>query len=117
MDTDDMRLLASFVVDEMEKRHSADLAPKWLHGRVVFKPGHPELKQHELPIERFLHKIVMMRDNLRVLEQQINGNKVLTDGDKVKLQSYITRIYGSMTSFNFMFEHDDDMFRGSSKDD
>ena len=113
MDNAELRLLASMIADEIEKRHRADLAPKWQHGMVIFKPNNPELKQHELSIERFMHKVVMMRDNLRVLEQQINANKALELGDKVKLQSYITRIYGSLTSFNFMFEDDDDKFRGS----
>jgi hypothetical protein len=60
-----------------------------------------------------MNKVVMMRDNLRVLEQQINGNKTLELGEKVKLQGYITRIYGSLTSFNFMFEDEDDKFKGS----
>jgi hypothetical protein len=103
-----MRLLATLIVDEIEKRHNADLAPKWKHGTVVFRPEDPSLKQHELPMEKFMHKIVMMRDNLRVLEQQINSNKLLDDAEKVKLQGYITRIYGSMTSFNFMFAEEED---------
>jgi hypothetical protein len=62
-----------------------------------------------------MHKVVMMRDNLRVLEQQINSNKSLESGEKIKLQSYITRIYGSLTSFNFMFADDDDKFRGAGE--
>ena len=82
---------------------------------VVFKPSHPEMKQHEISMERFMQKIVMMRDNLRVLEQQINANKSLEIGEKLKLQGYLTRIYGSMTSFNFMFESDDDKFQGSGE--
>ncbi|HRK06115.1 MAG TPA: hypothetical protein PLW14_13585 [Chlorobiota bacterium] len=113
LDAYDMRRLAAMIADELEKRHNADLAPKWERGTVVFKPADPSLKQHELPMERFMHKIVMMRDNLRVLEQQINANKSLETGDKIKLQSYITRIYGSMTSFNFMFAEDDDKFKGA----
>jgi hypothetical protein len=103
-----MRLLATLIADEIERRHSADLAPKWKHGTVVFRPEDSSLKQHELPMEKFMHKVVMMRDNLRVLEQQINANKQLDDAEKVKLQSYITRIYGSMTSFNFMFAEEED---------
>ncbi len=115
MDRAELKLLATMVADEIERKHSAELAPKWQHGVVVFKPAHPEMKQHEISIDRFMHKIVMMRDNLRVLEQQINANKTLEVGDKLKLQGYITRIYGSMTSFNFMFAEDDDKFRGSGE--
>lgn len=115
MENSELRLLAGMIANEMEKRHNADLAPKWQHAMVVFKPSHPEMKQHEISMERFMQKIVMMRDNLRVLEQQINANKALDVGEKVKLQSYITRVYGSMTSFNFMFDNDEDKFRGSGE--
>lgn len=111
-----MRLLATLIANEIESRHNADLAPKWQHGTVVFKPNDPSLAQHELPMDKFMHKVVMMRDNLRVLEQQINANKSLSDGEKLKLQGYITRIYGSMTSFNFMFAQPDDKFSGNSSD-
>jgi len=110
-----MKLLASLITDEIEKRHTADMAPKWQGGTIIFRPGHPSLKQHELSIERFMHKIVMMRDNLRVLEQQVNSNKELSEGEKIKLQAYITRVYGSMTSFNFMFAEEEDKLKGSSE--
>jgi len=113
MDRDEARILARMIMREMEAEHNADLAPKWQHGMVIFKPLDASLKQHELPIERFMHKIVMMRDNLRVLEQQINVNKNLETGEKIKLQQYISRIYGSMTSFNFMFADEDDKFKGA----
>jgi hypothetical protein len=116
LDRDELRLLATLIADELEKRHSAELAPKWQDGVVLFHPGHPTMKQHELSMERFMQKIVMMRDNLRILEQQINASKQLEVGEKVKLQGYITRIYGSMTSFNFMFADEDDKFTGSGGD-
>lgn len=113
MDRDDLKLLASLIADEMEKRHSAEMAPKWEHGLAVFVPGNPDMARHEIKLERFMHKVVMMRDNLRVLEQQINANKSLSEGEKLKLQTYITRIYGSMTSFNFMFANEEDKFTGA----
>jgi len=94
----------------MDKMNSAELAPKWEGGSIFFIPGNSGLKDHELPIETLLHKIVMVRDNLRVLEQQINSNENLSDGEKVKFQNYITRCYGSLTSFNFLFREDDDKF-------
>lgn len=115
MDRDDARVLARMVMREMEADHNADLAPKWQQGIVIFKPIDPLLKQHELSMDRFMQKVIMMRDNLRVLEQQINSNKSLENGEKIKLQSYITRIYGSMTSFNFMFAEDEDKFKGQGE--
>lgn len=113
MEFSDMKILARLIADEVEKRHSADLAPKWEHGVVVFVPHQPNMKQHEMSMDRFMHKVVMMRDNLRVMEQQINSNDKLTDGEKLKLQSYITKIYGSLTSFNFMFAEEEDSFKGA----
>jgi hypothetical protein len=117
VDRDELKLLAGFVADELEKRHSAELAPKWEHGMVVFVPGNPAMSQHELRMDKFMHKVVMMRDNLRVLEQQVNANKHLSEGEKIKLQGYITRVYGSLTSFNFMFAEPSDGFVGSTAND
>lgn len=116
MERSDVQLLATLLAAELERQHNADLAPKWQHGTIVFKPGDPGLKQHEMSLERFMHKIVMMRDNLRVLEQQVNANKNLEVGEKLKLQGYITKIYGTMTSFNFMFADEEDIFVGHSSD-
>ena len=115
MERDEIELLARLIARELERSSHVELAPKWQHGTVVFKPADDRLKQHELSIERFMHKIVMMRDNLRVLEQQINSNKSLETGEKIKLQSYITRIYGSMTSFNMFFADEEDAFKGSGQ--
>lgn len=90
-----------------------ELGKKWIGGTMVLQPANPDLKPKEMPIETFFHKIVMMRDRLRVLEQNINSNDSLTDEEKVNLQQYITRIYGSMTSFNILFENKEDYFVGS----
>ena len=109
MDFQDIKLLAKKIVDEMESMHSADLAPKWESATLMIVPRDSNLKAHEMPIDKLLHKVVMMRDNLRVLEQQINSSS-LSDGEKVKFQGYITKIYGSMTSFNFLFVNDEDKF-------
>lgn len=113
MERSDLEYLARRVAHELERTSNVEVAPKWQHGMLIFKPADDRLKQHEISIERFMHKIVMMRDNLRVLEQQINSNKSLEIGEKIKLQSYITRIYGSMTSFNMFFADEDDTFKGS----
>lgn len=114
LDRYQMQVLATLIANEIEGRHSAELAPKWERGTIIFKPNNPSLSQHELPMEKFMHKVIMMRDNLRVLEQQVNSNSSLSDAEKVKLQGYITRIYGSLTSFNFMFANTEDKFSGSS---
>ncbi|MFY0653036.1 MAG: hypothetical protein JXQ96_13425 [Cyclobacteriaceae bacterium] len=89
-----------------------DLGEKWIGGKLVFHPGNPDLKPYELPVDSFFHKIVMVRDRLRVMEQRINTSK-LTDEEKVNLQQYITRIYGSLTSFNILFKNREDGFKGS----
>ncbi|MTB53105.1 hypothetical protein [Lewinella sp. W8] len=90
------------------------LGDKWIDGQLILQPGEEGLANKEMPIDTFFHKIVMVRDRLRVMEQRINASN-LTDEEKVNLQQYITRIYGSLTSFNALFKHKDDHFRGQKK--
>lgn len=87
------------------------IGDKWKGGTMELKAGDPSYKSKEVPIETFFHKIVMVRDRLRVMEQRINSSK-LTDEEKVNLQQYITRIYGSLTSFNVLFKNKEDHFVG-----
>ncbi len=87
------------------------LGDKWTDGVMILKPGEEGLKSKEIPIDVFFHKIVMVRDRLRVMEQRINAS-TLSDEDKVNLQQYITRIYGSLTTFNVLFRNKEDQFIG-----
>jgi hypothetical protein len=91
------------------------IGDKWQGGTIILQPADPSLKGKEIPIETFFHKIVMVRDRLRVLEQQINANGKLEDAEKVDLQQYITRIYGSLTTFNVLFKDQAHYFVGEKK--
>lgn len=94
-------------VSEMVK-----LGEKWTGGTMLLQPKDTSLKPKEIPIEIFFHKIVMARDRLRVLEQNINSSKNLSDEEKINLQQYITRIYGSFTTFNVLFKNKEHWFVG-----
>lgn len=92
-----------------------ELGDKWIGGKMILVPKDTNLQSKEIPLETFFHKIVMLRDRLRVLEQNINSHDKLNDEDKIHLQQYITRAYGSLTTFNVLFKEKDDHFRGAGK--
>lgn len=93
-------------------QETVELAPKWKGGMMILKPGDTSLKPKEIPLDNFFGKIIMLRDRLRVLEQHINSNKNLAEEEKINLQQYITRCYGSLTTFNILFKYTTDHFVG-----
>ncbi len=103
-----------FVLEEQSAlQEIVPLSDKWTGGNMILQPANLSLKPKEIPIESFFHKIVMVRDRLRVLEQNINSHPGLTDEEKVNMQQYITRIYGSLTSFNILFADKEQYFVGA----
>ena len=91
------------------------IGDRWIGGTMLLQPKDASQKPKEIPIDIFFHKIVMLRDRLRVMEQQVNAHKQLSDQDKVNLQQYITRIYGSLTTFNVLFKNKEQWFIGQGE--
>ncbi len=93
------------------------LGERWKGGTMILQPADKNQKGKEIPVDVFFHKIVMLRDRLRVMEQQINAHKLLSDEEKVNLQQYITRIYGTLTTFNVLFRDKEHWFVGEKSGD
>jgi hypothetical protein len=112
LESNDVELLLRRIIREETGLTPVAPAERWRDGLLVLRPGTPGLQEKSWPIETFFHKVVMLRNRLRTLEQQVNAMEIPEDA-KVKLQGYITACYGSMTSFNVLFADEDDQFRGS----
>nr|WP_319398385.1 hypothetical protein [uncultured Carboxylicivirga sp.] len=112
----DLRKAIASVLDEYGTLPiEVELGNKWMGGKLIMQPASDTLQPKEIPMETFFKKIVMLRDRLRVLEQNINSSASLSDEEKVHIQQYITRAYGSLTTFNVLFSDKDDYFVGSGK--
>jgi len=117
MDLDEFRRVLRDVLREELGVGEVSLGERWRGGQLLLKPGKEGTQSKEIPIEAFFHKIVMLRDKLRVLEQKVNGAKGLADDEKVQIQQYITACYGSLTTFNVLFRDREDGFQGQSTKD
>jgi len=111
----DVEMLLRRVIREETGITAVAPSDKWRGGSLVLRPGTPGMQEKSWPIETFFHKVVMLRNRLRTLEQQVNAAE-LPDDVKVKLQSYISGCYGSLTSFNILFADEDDQFKGAGGD-
>lgn len=114
MDLDQFRSVLRDVIREELGVGDVQLGERWRGGQILIKPGKEGTQTKEIPVEAFFHKIVMLRDKLRVLEQKVNGAKGLEVDEKVQLQQYITACYGSLTTFNVLFRDREDWFVGQS---
>ncbi len=111
----DFELLLRRVIREEAGVTAVVPAEKWRGGHLVLKPGNEALQEKSWPIDTFFHKIVMIRNRLRTLEQQVNAMEIAEDA-KVRLQAYVTGCYGSLSSFNLLFADEDDQFKGTGGD-
>jgi hypothetical protein len=115
MDIEALEKLLIYTLDKYGMlQETIPLGEKWTGGKMILQPANPALQNKEIPIETFFHKIVMIRDRMRVLEQNINSNPRLTDEEKIDIQQYITRVYGSLTTFNVLFKEKGQYFVGES---
>lgn len=106
------KIMTNIIKRYSDIQETVPMGIKWTGGKMILQPASASLKPKEIPIDMFFNKIIMLRDRLRVLEQRINSNDKLSEEEKVNMQQYITRIYGSLTTFNVLFRDDKDHFVG-----
>jgi len=117
MDADEFRRVLRYVIRDELGVGDVSMAGKWEGGEVILKPGKDGVQEKRISIDSLFHKVILIRDKLRVLEQKINSNPKLADDDKVQLQQYVTGCYGSLTTFNVLFADRDDQFVGQKSDE
>jgi hypothetical protein len=117
MDANEFRRVLRYVIRDELGVADVELAGKWDGGEIILKPGKDGLQEKRIPIDALFHKVVMIRDKLRVLEQKINSHPKLSVDEKVQMQQYVTGCYGSLTTFNVLFADRDDSFIGQKGDD
>jgi hypothetical protein len=117
MDADEFRRVLSEVIRDELGVSDVEIAGRWEGGEMVLRPGKEGLQEKRVPLESLFHKIVMIRDKLRLLEQKINSHPKLGPDEKVQLQQYVTGCYGSLTTFNVLFADRDDQFVGQKGDE
>lgn len=119
LEDEDIRKIVQAVraVMNAEQSVSGTLTDRWAGGQLILKPGRADTQEKVVPIESFFRKIISVRDRLRVLEQRINGHAKLSEVEKLQLQEYITRAYGSLTTFNLLFADPEDRFTGTKSHD
>jgi len=104
----------------LERRlHEVQMVPlgnRWTGGTLIMQPADKSLQNKEVPIDTFFHKIVMVRDRMRLIEQKVNSHKGLTEAEKIDMQQYVTAVYGSLTTFNVLFRETHHQFKGATKD-
>lgn len=117
IDYEKIREIIREEIEDVGLKHlEIELGERWAGANLIIKPEKKDLKEFVLPIEKLFHKIVMIRDRLRVLEAKINAHPKLEDADKIELHQYITHIYGSLTTFNFLFKKRSSWFVGEKKE-
>jgi hypothetical protein len=117
MDAEDFKRILSRVIREELGVSPVDMAGRWAGGEMILKPGREGLQEKRVPLDSLFHKIIMIRDRLRVLEQKINNNPTLAPDEKIQLQQYVTGCYGSLTTFNVLFADREDQFVGQKGDE
>lgn len=115
MDREELKRVVREVLEDESAFGYIPIAEKFAGGTLIIQPKDRTLQSKEVPLDTFFHKIVMVRDKLRVLEQKINANTKLSEAEKVDLQQYLTKIYGTLTTFNVLFRMKDDQFTGSKE--
>jgi len=117
MDADEFRRVLAHVIRDELGVSRVEITGRWEGGEMILKPGKPGTQEKRIPLDSLFHKVVLIRDKLRVLEQKINSHPKLADDEKMQLQQYITGCYGSLTTFNVLFSSRDDQFVGQKGDE